>query len=182
MAERVFTFFSSGSLGTNDSLRELQTQNDDLFNMPRSCKCRKCGKHHGPPTGKRCRETLHETDNFIEQPDNDMLSLLLDIKKQLSVIEKRVSQVKGASAGSSPAGQESPPQQSNAELAGDCGAAQLQADITPTLLRQNTKVMGRAARRLAQIWALEEEDDNTTEFQRSREGDEDLCWLPERCW
>ena len=142
--------------------------------MPRIYKCRKCGEPHSPPTGKHCRQALHNEPSVQETHDDTIMSMLRDLTKRMDDFDKGASDKDSASAVGiasidgdfSP--QRSPPQRSPPrEIDVD---SEVPTDITPTSLRQNAPVMRRAADRLAQIRWQDEDGEELTDNTRSKNG------------
>ena len=57
--------------------------------MPRHYRCKMCGKTHGPPTGKHCREALHDGGETEPAVDNnaDVLYLVRELTKRIDNME-----------------------------------------------------------------------------------------------
>ena len=159
--------------------------------MPRMYKCRKCGTHHNPPTGKHCRMRLSESEEEtesaplnetledtvaepVEQEAPDILPLLMEIKRRVDDIDNRVSNNDNRATTPSiepfspPSLQlhSPPPVDRTPELA----VERYQPDITPISLRHDSDVMARAANRLARIKAIDDDEQLAIEDRRTRIG------------
>ena len=164
----------------------------NTLTMPRKYKCRKCGIHHDPPTGKHCRMRFEEPEDDIEhepqdiaadetesvtpeQEAPDILPLLLEIKRRVDDIDSRVGKNSDAEATTAHIEPFSPPSiqlQSPPRIVRTPERAieRYVTDITPTSLRHESDVMARAANRLARIKAIDDDEQTALEDRRTRTG------------
>ena len=129
--------------------------------MPRTYKCRKCGKVHGPPTGKHCREIYHEEEAPTEENGGiDIAQVLLRINQRLDDIELR---------GGAPASDRASESLQDSE--GSVNEAANTSNIVATpraTTGRNTAIMNWAAERLEQVRELDEDFETLGDNDRAR--------------
>ena len=146
-------------------------------NMPREYMCKRCGRSHMPPTGKKC--TLRELDiepeeveaevERSESPDMMMLikAQLDGIEEKMSVMdgfEERMQRMEASRDGGSVIGDLA------LEVRNEQGAAsQGNGEIaTPSTIRNDVRAMQRAAERIAQFRIDDSDDDDDIHISRSK--------------
>ena len=151
--------------------------------MPRAYKCRKCGIHHEPPTGKHCRMSREISDD--ETPEHDIeagsgsevestittpdwLPMFLEMKGQMEMITEQMGtmrQTNNTNTANSLQPYVAPP-----TTQGATGGASEQPDNPSDAqsLRQDLRLMSQAAKRLAQLQLDDSDDEDLAVLQRSR--------------
>ena len=126
--------------------------------------------------------SIQLSDDEPAQEATDILPLLLDLKRQItnieqanqqsaeqmSSIERRISDVEGAGAGSATIDNAAGAQAPTIDLSVQRGAMALPSDITPNAMREDTDLMARATQRLARVRAMHEDNENDREAQKSK--------------
>ena len=114
---------------------------------------------------------LHSELETVETHETDkILPLLIEIKRQVGDIDRRVSSVENTGAGSATGNSAVHQPKRTTDKTQDTGTDSLENDASPASLRRNNDIMARAARRLARIRAIDEEYENDLEDSRSRLG------------
>ena len=149
--------------------------------MPRVYRCRGCGEHHPPPTGKHCRNRDMDLPAEQNTNDNELLTMLMEIKTQISGVEEQV----GAMGPQLNSVQErmsvmeaaqSPPSAIEADSQSEQGAvsnhsrdsAGALALASPDTLRADIRLMRQAAERLQTLRLADSDEEDSGEVSRQR--------------
>ena len=128
--------------------------------MPRDYMCRKCGRSHQPPTGKKCRleEVVDELEEVVDEVEDgvdtvedgeDTMPLLRQLKRQMDAMEENMKEMQEArrveteERNSAVVPVES--QQQNSAAGSDMQI------VHSATLRNDIRAMQRAAQRIAQF-------------------------------
>ena len=143
--------------------------------MPRIYKCRKCGKQHGPPTGKHCRARDSSEEEERSSTLDDIMPALEALKKQMEdmpavrELSKQMAEMNTRMERVENGQNDRQSEQDSEERDGDDGDGFEQADdeagqeaaasyATPESLRKDVKAMQRAAARIA-LYQQDDSDD-----------------------
>ena len=138
--------------------------------MPRNYKCRKCGVEHQPPTGKNCRQGAQGETEDAGNGTAQIMNAIRTLSDRMGGMEQEIAQLKenrGGSAESSVVDREEGHSDSE-ESQGATAANNATDDMEPNSLRQDLRLMVRAARRLAAIDSDEAEEDESDDLPRVR--------------
>ena len=145
--------------------------------MPRRYKCKKCGVEHAPPTGKHCRQAVHDEEEDTATGETEMMDILRELrskmdgvnelKSQMNGMERRMGRMEVAQGDDSHhAAQEENVEADSTDSESEEGDGA--STISPRELRKDFKLMARAARRLAAFNKDDSSDDDNDELPRAR--------------
>ena len=146
--------------------------------MPRDYKCRKCGIVHAPPTGKHCRNLAVEEATTNDEGTGQILAALgalktqmddygeqmLDVGQRLRTIEDIANNVSESASQNT----ETNDSTQGAEAATPQEQSPTEEQITPSLLRENSRIMTQAANRLASLKLDDFDDDELQGIAQAR--------------
>ena len=138
--------------------------------MPRDYMCRKCGRSHQPPTGKKCRleEVVDELEEVVDELEDgeDTMPLLRQLKRQMDAMEENMKEMQEArrveteERNSTVVAAE--PQQQDSAASSDMQI------VDSTTLRNYIRAMQKAAQRIAQFKDDQLEEDELGATNKSK--------------
>ena len=147
--------------------------------MPRTYNCKKCNTTHQPPTGKQCtrdRETVgseqsatqNEVLNTLLELKAQMDGMQMDMRTQMEGMEQRMQSVENGGLSVAEEVEEEEESEEDSEEIEEQEEQQIAVRATPENLRKNTRLMARAADRLARLRLDEEMAESDVHAAKTR--------------
>ena len=130
--------------------------------MSKEYACKKCGKSHVPPTGKRCTQEREIPDSAN---NDEVLGLLSQLKQQFDTMQVQMQTLQAERTVAQTDDQQAIDSDNSEQEEGATADGETDL-ITPETLRDDVRAMERAARRIARF--KEDDSDDSEEATTTR--------------